>query len=265
MERSDLPPALTLAESGILLVGGTSGVGLASARHFAEAGVTRLALMSRSAERGADARASLLAQHPGIQVIAIAADGNDPGQAERAVARAEAELGSVDVLVTSTAGSYNPSLLHEMPLADVVPTLIEQALAPLVMSRAVLPKMRERRRGVVLNVASDAGKLATPGELVIGAAMAAIIMFSRTMAMEAKRDGIRVNVLTPSLIGGTPIYDRVTRDGFSAKLFASAARAAHLGLVMPEDLAAMIVFLAGPAAAKITGQAISVNGGISAA
>ncbi len=76
---------------------------------------------------------------------------------------------------------------------------------------------------------------------------------------------MRANVITPSLVEGTLTGERVTRDGFSAKLFAKAASLAHLGVAKPEDIAALAVFLASPAAARITGQAVSVNGGISAA
>ena len=83
--------------------------------------------------------------------------------------------------------------------------------------------------------------------------------------MEAKRDGIRVNALTPSLIAGTPTSERVMKEGFSQKLFSKAAAMASLGVAEPDDLAGLIVFLASPAAARLTGQAISVNGGISAA
>jgi NAD(P)-dependent dehydrogenase (short-subunit alcohol dehydrogenase family) len=133
------------------------------------------------------------------------------------------------------------------------------------MSRAVLPIMRALRGGVILNVASDAGKLATPGETVIGAAMAGIIMFSRALAIEGKRDGVRVNALTPSLIDGTPNTERILKDAFTFKLFDKARQAAKLGVPVADDLAELIVFLASPQAARITGQAISVNGGISAA
>jgi 2-hydroxycyclohexanecarboxyl-CoA dehydrogenase len=90
-------------------------------------------------------------------------------------------------------------------------------------------------------------------------------MFSRVSAIEAKRNGIRVNVITPSLIAGTPTAEAVLRDGFSRNLFEKAASLAHLGVAEPDDLAALVVFLGGPGAARLTGQAISVNGGISAA
>ena len=126
--------------------------------------------------------------------------------------------------------------------------------------------MMEREGGCVINVASDAGKVATPGEAVIGAGMAAIIQFTRGLAIEGKRNGIRANTLTPSLVEGTPLTDRLMEEGrFSAKLFAKARPMAHLGATYPEDLAAMALFLASPEAAKVTGQAISINGGISAA
>jgi 2-hydroxycyclohexanecarboxyl-CoA dehydrogenase len=94
--------------------------------------------------------------------------------------------------------------------------------------------------------------------------MAAIIMFSRTMAMEAKRNGIRVNVVTPSLINSTGGYERVQADEFASRLFSKATKLAALGLAEPDDLASLIVYLTGPESAKLTGQAISVNGGISA-
>jgi NAD(P)-dependent dehydrogenase (short-subunit alcohol dehydrogenase family) len=144
-------------------------------------------------------------------------------------------------------------------------TLLAQALPPMLLTRAVLPYMQQQGGGSIINVASDAAKVATPGESVLGAAMAAIVMFSKVAAIEAKRNGVRVNAVTPSLIAGTRTADNVLKDGFSKGLFEKAATLAHLGVAEPEDLASLIVFLGGPGAARLTGQAISVNGGISVA
>lgn len=265
MTQDNRPLARALSESTVLIAGGTAGVGLATAIQFALAGAPGIALIGRNAERGQQACAAVRAQAPGAKVVFIAADANDPAQATRAAGDARRQLGRIDVLVNSTVGPFVPRLLHLTPVEDLAPMLAGQMLAPLLMSRIVLPWMREQHGGLIVNIASDAGKLATPGESVIGAAMAGIVMFSRALAMEAKRDGVRVNVLTPSLIEGTLTYDRVTSDGFSAKLFEKAARMAQLGITQPEDLAHLIVFLASPHAARITGQAISPNGGISAA
>lgn len=119
--------------------------------------------------------------------------------------------------------------------------------------------------GSIVAVASDAGKVATPAETVIGAMEAAVIMFSRTLAMEVSRQGIRVNVVTPSLVANTVSYDRVMSGETSGRIFGKATSKAKLGLPTPEDVAPLAVFLSSPSASKITGQAVSVNGGISAA
>jgi NAD(P)-dependent dehydrogenase (short-subunit alcohol dehydrogenase family) len=255
-----------LEESSVAITGGTAGVGLATALQFAAAGVPRIALLGRNEERGVAAARTVAAHsgQPAVQVEFFACDATNLDEAERAVSLTRERFGRVDVLVNSTTTNYTPDLLHRTAAADLAPLLMQVALAPIYMTKFVLPFMREQRSGVILNIASDAAKVPTPGETIIGAAMAAIVMFSRTLALEAKRDGIRVNVLTPSLIAGTATAERVQREGFSAKLFAKAATLAHLGVAEPDDLAALIVFLASPQARRITGQVISVNGGISA-
>lgn len=257
----------TFSDSAALVVGGTSGVGLASAIQFAQAGVRRIGIVGRNPQRGAAARDTVIAAAPqGTQVEFLAGDANDLEQAKRVVSEAVSRLGGVDILLNSTMdmSRYRPEPLVKLAPEDIGAILLAVTLAPMHMSRLVLPLMQERRGGVILNIASDAAKVPTPGETVLGAAMGAICVFSRTLAMEAKRFGVRVNCLTPSLIGGTPTASHVQQGGFSAKLFAQVQSLASLGVCVPEDLAAMVVFLASPAAAKITGQVISVNGGISA-
>jgi NAD(P)-dependent dehydrogenase (short-subunit alcohol dehydrogenase family) len=249
----------------VLIAGGTSGVGLATAQRFADDGDARIALIGRDGERGEKACAAVRAAHPGCAVHFVAGDANDAGQAVAAATAARDLLDGVDVLVNSTTASYVPRLLRDTPIEEIASMLTDQALAPLHLCRAVLPWMAERRSGAIVNVASDAAKVPTPGETVIGAAMAAIVTFTRTLAVEAKRDGVRVNAVTPSLIEGTATGDRAMAGGFSRKLFEKAKAQAHLGLTEVGDLAELIAFLAGPGAARITGQVVSVNGGISVA
>ena len=265
MSESEISPAKSLAESAVVIVGGTSGIGLATAHHFAAAGTRRVALLGRNAERGERARAEVQGRAPDAKVLYVRVDAANVEDATRAIDETHAALGGIDVLINSTSGPYVPKLLFRTDVADLATILIQQALPPILMSRLVLPFMRAQKSGVILNIASDAAKVPTPGESVIGAGMAAIVTFSRTLAIEAKRDGIRVNALTPSLVGNTDVYARVMDDPFSAKLFANAAKLASLGVAQPEDLAALMVYLASPAAARLTGQAISLNGGISAA
>ena len=255
---------MTASTRSVVIAGGTSGVGLATAHRFAEDGA-RVVLVGRNAERGEKACAAVRAAVPGAEVHFVAGDVDEPAVAVATAVAAHDLVGAVDVLVNSTSAAYVPRLLRDTPIEDMAAMLTGQALGPLHMSRALLPGMVEQRRGVIINVASDAAKVPTPGETVIGAAMAAIVTFTRTLALEAKRDGIRVNAVTPSLIEGTATGERVLGDGFSRKLFEKARTQAHLGPTEPDDLADLIVFLAGPGAARITGQVISVNGGISVA
>jgi 2-hydroxycyclohexanecarboxyl-CoA dehydrogenase len=261
VQRKPLP----LKECSVLITGGTSGVGLETAMQFGEAGVPRIAINGRDRARGEAARLKVLARAPAAKVLFVAGDCNTVQGASSVCGAAREAFGSVDVLVNSTVGPNGPKLLHLIALEEMQGILVDQMMAPLLTSRAVLPWMTERGGGAIINIASDAGKLTTPGESVIGAAMAGIMMFSRTMAIEAKRHGIRVNVLTPSIIEGTANYAKVMNDEFSGKLFGKAIKMAQLGVVNAADMAALIVFLASPQAAKISGQAISCNGGISAA
>ncbi|MDN5856400.1 MAG: SDR family oxidoreductase [Actinomycetia bacterium] len=250
---------------GVVITGGTSGVGLATAHRLAADGDTRIALIGRNGERGEKACAAVRAAHPDCAVHFVAGDANDAAQAVGAATTARELLGDIDVLINSTTAFYVPRLLRDTPVEEIAAILTDQALAPLHMCRAVLPWMAAQRSGSIVNVASDAAKVPTPGETVIGAAMAAIVTFTRTLAVEAKREGIRVNAVTPSLIEGTLTGDRAMAGGFSRKLFEKAKAQAHLGPTEVGDLAELIAFLAGPGAAKITGQVVSVNGGISVA
>ncbi|MCU1614668.1 MAG: family NAD(P)-dependent oxidoreductase [Frankiales bacterium] len=259
-----MPVVRTYKEAAVVIAGGSSGVGFASATGFLDAGVRRLALLSRSPERGLAARDRLREHCPDATIEFVAVDVDDLDQVTRAIEKAHTALGSIDVLLSSVTAQYRPELLHRIDPNDITRILTAQALPPMYLTRTVLPIMQEQGGGSIVLVASDAAKVATPGESVLGAAMAAIVMFSRTVAIEAKRNGVRVNAVTPSLIAGTATAERVLTDGFSKALFEKAAKLAHLGVAEAEDLAALIVFLGGPAAAKITGQAISVNGGISA-
>jgi NAD(P)-dependent dehydrogenase (short-subunit alcohol dehydrogenase family) len=264
MERSQRATVRTLADSVVLICGGTSGIGLASAIAFAEAGTRRIAIMGRDSTRGQAARDRVSTRIPGVQIEYVQGDGSNPDDAEACAARVKELFGRIDVLVNSTHGSAPAQPLRKIPVRDIA-RLVTHVLAPMQMSRVVLPFMQEQRGGSIINVASDSAKLATPGGTILGACMAAIVMFSRTLAMESKRYGIRVNAVTPALVTGTPLFDLAMADEFTARLFAEAERKSALGFSSPEDVAALIVFLGGPGAARLTGQAISVNGGMSAA
>ena len=166
--------------------------------------------------------------------------------AEGAVDAARDAFGKVDLLVNTGGGTGMPELFHEMPLDGLTSGLDGLLRGIMLPCRAAVPHMMKRKRGVILNVASDAGKVETPGEAVIGAGMAGVMMFSRALALEAKRDNIRVNCLTPSIVRGTPLYDELMAHPFASKIFAKAEKMASLGVVEADELAQLAVFLASP-------------------
>ena len=255
--------AKPLNEARVLITGGTSGIGLEAAVQFALAGVPQILLNGRDIERGELARQSVLKEVPDVEVDFISADGNDLEGARSVVEHVKNRFGGVDMLINSVGSEQVPELFHNMPVERIEET-VERLIGLMQMCHLVQPMMKEQGGGAIVNIASDAAKFATPGEAVIGAVMAGIVMFTRTLAIEGKRDGIRANALTPSIVAGTRTYDRVMVPEFSGKLFEKAKKAAQLGVVRPEDIAPMIVFMTSPAAARMTGQAISINGGISA-
>lgn len=254
-----------LSDQVALLYGGTGGIGFACAEAFMAAGARALVVVGRTTRRGEAALDRLRAMGHDCDVRFVQADAATVDGAEAGVRAARDAFGRIDVMLSSAGGSPVPSILHRIPLDEVQPTVDGLLMGAILPARAVLPVMMEQGGGVILTVASDAAKIATPGESIIGAAMAGIVMFTRGLAIEAKRSGVRANCLTPSIVRGTPQYDVLMADPFSSKLFKKAESMAALGVVEPEDLAGLAVFLASPAAAKITGQAISTNGGISAA
>lgn len=247
-----------------VVTGGTTGIGLACADALLAAGAEAVLVNGRDAGRAEEARQSLQARYPHARLLCAAGDMGKAADAAQVMAAARDGLGRIDVLVNSTGGTDVPRLLHETALEDVAGILDRTLLPQLTSCRAALPILRDAGRGCVINIASDAAKLPTPGESVIGASMAGIVMFTRTLAIEGRRYGLRANVVTPSMTSGTRHFEAVLADPFCAKVFAKAEKAAALGVVTKDELAQLVVFLASPAAAKITGQAISMNGGISA-
>lgn len=249
--------------STAVVTGGTSGIGLETARLFAEEGVKKIIINGRNAERGERAREEIAARAPGASIAFVAADVSHASGADD-LFRVVASLidGPLAILVNCGGGDFAPELFQQIT-ADELDGIIRHWLSSRMhCCRAALPLMSHG--SAIINVASDAAKVPTPGETAIGAAMAGIVMFSRTLALEAKRQGIRVNVVTPSVVQGARLRARIAAGGFGGKLFEKASAAAHLGVATERDVAEMIGFLASDRAARVTGQVISINGGISA-
>lgn len=254
----------TLSECTALLTGSSSGIAHEIAAQLAEAGVPRIMINGRALDRGADACDRLKKRIPGVDVRFTQGDMKNKDDAHHLIGETQRAFGGFDILVNSISGSLSPRPFNEVPVDAFAALVQAHLLSTFYTCHAAIPIMIEREGGVIINMASDAAKIATPGEAIIGACKAGIVMFSKTLALENSRYGIRVHSLTPSIVRDTNGYDKVMSDEFSRKLFEKAEKRARLGVVTPADIAPIAVFLAGPGAAKMTGQAISVNGGISA-
>ncbi|WP_238367147.1 SDR family NAD(P)-dependent oxidoreductase [Mesobacterium pallidum] len=266
MSDTQAPGAFPITEARVLIAGGTAGVGYASARKLASLGAPQITLNGRNPERGEAARARLQEEFPDCKVHYQSADVADTQAVVNMVKSTEEAMGGIDVLLISTTTSHPyPELFHNIDINDIQSMTTSHILPYFLLARAVHDGMKARNRGAIINIASDAGKAATPGETIIGGLMAGIMMFTRTLAMELKRSHIRVNCITPSIIEDTDLHDVVMAREFPQKLFSKAKKMASLGVVTAGEMAELVAFLAGPETAKMTGQTISLNGGISAA
>jgi NAD(P)-dependent dehydrogenase (short-subunit alcohol dehydrogenase family) len=125
------------------------------------------------------------------------------------------------------------------------------------LAQAALPYLA-KQGGTLITFASDAGRFAAPRQALVGAAFGGLMTFVRNLSMEVGRQGVRVHCISPSFVADTPVF------ALHAARADAAQERAGLGLPTPADIAPLALFLCGPGATKITGQIISVNGGLNA-
>jgi 3-oxoacyl-[acyl-carrier protein] reductase len=245
--------------SVILVTGATGAIGLEIAAQAAAAGAVVAVHGSRD-ETVSKAIVEIRARTPDARLIAAPGNFWDYDAIEGVIARVVAEGGRLDAVVhcaitgaPDTSGSFaktNPRNFGLM--AQRVLGVFEQ------LCWAALPHL-EKQGGTIVGFASDAGRFAAPRQSMIGAAFGGIMMFVRNLSVEIARSGIRIHCIAPSYVKDTPIYDRIQAS--SGRTETASARAG-LGLPSPKDIAPVVLFLCGSGAAKITGQVISINGGL---
>ena len=247
---------MTLAGKVVLVTGAARGIGAGIARAAATAGAA--VALGDVAETSLRETAGAI----GRGALPLVMDVSDPRSVRAAVAEVEARLGPLDVLVNNAGidviGPFTDS--HEDSWRRLIAVNLEGTLR---VTRAVIDGMIARGRGRIVNIGSDAGRVGSSGEAVYSATKGGIIAFSKALARELARHAITVNCVCPGPTD-TALLEQV-RD-YDAKLHAALARAIPLRrLGRPEDVAAAVVFLASDAAAYITGQTLSVSGGLTMA
>lgn len=249
----------TISSGDVLLVTGATGaIGFEIAAQAAEAG-SIVAVHGSNMDSVVKAMERLLARVAEARLIAAPADFREAGSIEAMVANVAAEGGRLDAVIhcgiagaSGVTGSF----------ANATPDSFGEHAALVLGSFqrlcfAALPHLSVRG-GTIIGFASDAGKFASPRQAIIGAAFGGIMAFVRNLSLEVSKQGVRAHCISPSFVADTPVF-----EAHAARAGAAFERAG-LGLPTPKDIAPMALFLCSPGAAKITGQIISINGGLNA-
>jgi NAD(P)-dependent dehydrogenase (short-subunit alcohol dehydrogenase family) len=241
-----------------IVTGATSGIGRAAALALREAGFWVLA-GGRDPERGKRIAAEL-----GDEGMFHGADLTGAGAPERMVRAAVDRTGRLDVLVNN-AGIYVLATTEETTPEDLDQLMAVNVRAAMLLTRAAIPAMRSSGGGVVINVSSEAGLVAFPGQTAYNVSKAAMVMLTKSVAVDHAKDGIRAVSVCPGTTRTPLVEDAIANAQDPAALehrLTSIRPARRLGT--PEEIAAGIVFAAGDAAGYMTGSELVIDGGYTA-
>ena len=251
-----------LQSKTVIVTGGGGGIGGATCRRFAAAG-SKVAVLDRNLD-AATATADTIAATGGT-ALAVACDITRREDVDKAVADVVAGLGAIDVLVNNAGWDIFKPFTKTQPV-DWERLIAINLTGALHMHHAVLPGMVACKAGRIINISSDAARVGSSGEAVYAACKGGLVAFSKTIAREHARHGITVNVVCPGPTETALFAEYKEGAGDPAKLEEAFRRAIPLGRVgQPDDLPGAILFFASDDAAYITGQVLSVSGGLTMA
>lgn len=250
-----MPGFRGLAGRNTILTGAASGIGRATALRLGEEGAP-LGILDLDGE-GAE-RTAAGVREAGGRATAYAVDITDLAGVADSVAAFEREVGPVSALVNNAGWDLAGNFL------DIEPEQWRRVIdinlyGPLNVTKCVLARMVEHGAGRIVSIASDAGRVGSSGESVYAACKGGIIAFSKSIAREMAQRGITVNVVSPGP-SDTPLFADFDPSGKLARALERAIPMRRLG--QPEDYPGIIAFLLSDEAAFITGQTISVSGGL---
>ena len=237
-----------------LVTGGSRGIGRSICTHLAEQGAAVAINYRQSAEQAEDLRQKIEAA--GGKAITIQADVRKPEDVERMVEETVAGLGRLDVLVNN-AGFNRDTLILRMSLADWDEVMELNLRAVFLCTKAVLRTMMKQRWGRVINIGSVSGLEGNAGQANYAAAKAGLVGFTRAVAREMGSRNVTANLVMPGLVITELTKDirQEIIDGVNQRLLVD-----RMG--KPEDISACVVYLASDEAEYITGQVLSVDGGL---
>jgi NAD(P)-dependent dehydrogenase (short-subunit alcohol dehydrogenase family) len=255
-------PGAALAGKSLVIIGGTSGLGLSAARGFLAAGALGVVITGRNPKTAKTAATAL-----GARARVLTGDACSPAHAEEAIDLALKSFKSFDGLYHVAGGSgrqMGDGPLHEVTDAGIGATLELNLESVILSNRAAVRRFLARKRGgVILNMGSVLGWTPSPkffATHVYAAAKAGIIGFTRSIAACYAPEGIRCNVLAPALVE-TPMARRAAADPEILRFIASKQPLDGGRIGRPEDLDAAAVYFMSDAARFTTGQVLAVDGG----
>jgi 2-hydroxycyclohexanecarboxyl-CoA dehydrogenase len=239
-----------------VVTGAASGIGQATAEALAEAGATVVAA-DINRENGEAAAAAIRSKGQKAEFFPV--DLTDEASIIAFAEAVQAKVGAVDILVNGAGWGQTK------PFWDPAPGLWEKLIAlnfigPMQLAKALLPKMMERGSGKIVNIASDAGRVGSLGETVYSGAKGGLIAFTKSLARETARYNINVNCVCPGPTE-TPLLFAVPEKHLEA--FKKAIPFRRFG--KPSEIADAVVFFASDRASYVTGQVLSVSGGLTMA
>jgi 3-oxoacyl-[acyl-carrier protein] reductase len=246
--------AMTTAPRVALVTGSSRGLGRAIARRLADDGMA--VAVNGYHDDGVLAQAVAAVREGGGRAEAFAADVTDPTQVEDLVSAVAATLGPVDVLVLNATGPQPEAPIDEVGWEDHLAQLDFFVKSPVLLGRAVLPGMRARRFGRIIQIDSEVADRPPPGRTAYATAKAAQIGVTRSWARELMPFGITVNTVAPGFV---PVERHVDIGEDVRRDYVAQVPAGRFG--MPEEIAHAVSFFASDAAAFVTGQRLVVDGG----
>jgi len=248
-----------LADKVVLVTGGGGAIGRSICRRLAEERAI-VAVCDRNGEAARSVAAEIKAA--GGRAEGVEFDICDYGAVERGVERIEREMGPIAILVNNAGWDRFANFLESTP--DLWQQLVAINLyGPLNMHHVVLRRMAERKFGRVINIASDAARVGSSGEAVYSACKAGVVALTKTLARELANRGVTLNAVCPGPTD-TPLLRSFLAEGPSGEKVALALERAiplrRLG--QPDDMCGIVAFLASDEAAFMTGQVVSVSGGL---
>ncbi|NBS46395.1 MAG: 2-hydroxycyclohexanecarboxyl-CoA dehydrogenase [Betaproteobacteria bacterium] len=246
-------------DKSVIVTGGGGGIGGATCRRFAREGA-RVAVFDRDLASAERTVAQITAD--GGTAMAVACDITDRAAVDAGVARVVQAFGRIDVLVNNAGWDVFKPFTKTVP-AEWDKLIAINLTGALHMHHAVLPHMVEHKAGRIVNIASDAARVGSSGEAVYAACKGGLVAFSKTIAREHSRHNITVNVVCPGPTDTALFADYKQGAGNPEKLEEAFRRSIPLGRIgQPDDLPGSILFFASDDAAYVTGQVISVSGGL---